>query len=144
MEETCQLDGTVSEALATQNQHLSADDNPPTSSLRNREQKTAWVCRREAHYCVKVVKQIKKILIFCKHTFNLSKVTVQAFVMLQKISISELSNPQRIKTWTVFNIDNNQKCFLSSKSANWFLKDHVTLKTGVMISGIHYIMLETH
>jgi len=32
----------------------------------------------------------------------------------------------------VFSIDNNQNCFLSSKSS-WFLKDHVTLKTGVMM-----------
>ncbi len=32
----------------------------------------------------------------------------------------------------VFNIDNNKKCFLSTKSAEWFLKDHVALKTGVM------------
>ncbi len=31
----------------------------------------------------------------------------------------------------VFNADNN-KCFLSSKSEG-FLKDHVTLKTGVMM-----------
>ncbi len=32
----------------------------------------------------------------------------------------------------VFNIDNNQKCF-SSSILEWFLKDHVTLKTGVMM-----------
>ncbi len=28
--------------------------------------------------------------------------------------------------------NNNKKCFLSTKSV-WFLKDHVTLKTGVMM-----------
>jgi len=41
-----------------------------------------------------------------------------------------------------FNIDNDKKCFLSSKSIDiisileWLLKDHVTLKTGVMILNI--------
>jgi len=36
-------------------------------------------------------------------------------------------------TVTVYNID--KKYFLSSKSAlEWFLKDHVTLKAGVMIT----------
>jgi len=34
-----------------------------------------------------------------------------------------------------FSIDNNQKYFLSR-----FLKDHVTLKTGVMITEIIYIL----
>jgi len=33
---------------------------------------------------------------------------------------------------TVFNIDNNPKCFLSIKPA-YLLKDHVTVKTGVMM-----------
>jgi len=33
----------------------------------------------------------------------------------------------------VFNIDNNKKCFLSTKSAELFLKDHVTLKTEEII-----------
>ncbi len=36
-----------------------------------------------------------------------------------------------LSTTTVFNIDNNKKCFLSSKSAYYILKDHVTRKTGV-------------
>ncbi len=32
----------------------------------------------------------------------------------------------------VFSIYNNKKCFLSNKSAlEWFLKDNVTLKTGI-------------
>jgi len=38
------------------------------------------------------------------------------------------------KILTVFNID-NKKCFLSSES-ELFLKDHVTLKTGVMMTKI--------
>ncbi len=38
------------------------------------------------------------------------------------------------KNITFFNIAINNKCFLSSKSIlEWFLKDHVTLKTGVMM-----------
>ncbi len=35
-----------------------------------------------------------------------------------------------LSSTAVFNTDNNKKCFLSSKSL--YLKDHVTLKTGVM------------
>ncbi len=62
-----------------------------------------------------------------------SKVTVKTFIMLQKrdkCCSFELSVHQRIlkikgitvftKIWTVFNIDNNQKCFLSSKSAYYY------------------------
>jgi len=41
-----------------------------------------------------------------------------------------------LSSTTVFNIDNKKKCFLSSKSA-YQLKDHVTLKTGVMMLKIH-------
>ncbi len=37
-----------------------------------------------------------------------------------------------LSSTTVFSID-NYKCFLSSKSVYWFLKDHVTLETGVMM-----------
>jgi len=37
---------------------------------------------------------------------------------------------------TVFNIDYNHKCFLCIL-LEWFLKDHVTLKTGVMMLKIH-------
>ncbi len=36
-----------------------------------------------------------------------------------------------LNTIAVFNIDNNNKCFLSCKSV-YILKDHVTWKTGVM------------
>ncbi len=40
----------------------------------------------------------------------------------------------------VFNIDNNKKCFLSS-ILEWFLKDHVTLKTNLLwITEIKYIL----
>ncbi len=46
---------------------------------------------------------------------------------------------------TVFNIDNNKKCLLSTKS-ECFLKDHVTLKTGVMASenSVLYHMNKLH
>ncbi len=77
------------------------------------------------------------MLLFIKDTLNWSKVTVKPFIMLQKISISNKccsfehsiheNNPNHdkcitvsTKTWsstTVFDIDNNQKCFLSSNSA---------------------------
>ncbi len=40
---------------------------------------------------------------------------------------------ENIKQLYSFNIDNNKSCFLSSKSAAWFLKDYVTLNTGVMM-----------
>ncbi len=41
--------------------------------------------------------------------------------------------------FTFFNND-NKTCFLSTKSAlEWFLKDHVTLKTGVMV---HYVKMK--
>ncbi len=78
----------------------------------------------------------KKKKLFNKDAFKWSKVTVKTSIMLQKISIqiySILSNFLFIcESWqiksisvftkilcstTVFNIDNNQKCFLSSKSA---------------------------
>ncbi len=85
--------------------------------------------------------------------------TANALIMSQRISISskccsfELSIHQKTvgkkimimiftqirSSITGFNTDNNQKCFLSSKSD---LKDHVTLKTGVMMlkfTGINYI-----
>ncbi len=51
-----------------------------------------------------------------------------------------------LSSTTVFNINNNVKCFLSSK-IRMISEDHVTLKTGVMIqkiqrciTGIHYIL----
>ncbi len=55
---------------------------------------------------------------------------------------------QLLGSITVFNIDNNKKCFISSSCIlEWFLKDHVTLNNGVMmlkiqlcITGINYIL----
>ncbi len=60
--------------------------------------------------------------------------------------------PQKYWQHTVFNIDNNQKCFLSSKSAYFMIsEDHVTLKTEVMmlkiqlrITEINYISQYIH
>jgi len=55
-----------------------------------------------------------------------------------------------LSSTTVFNIDTNQKCFLSSKFIilEGFLKDRVTLKIGVMmlkiqlcIAEINYILI---
>ncbi len=51
-----------------------------------------------------------------------------------------------------FNIDNNQKCFLSSNQhIRMISEDHVTLKTGVMmleysalITEINYILQDIH
>ncbi len=84
------------------------------------------------------------VMYFTVHKFGVSKIffvitlmklTVNTFIMLQKISISnrchssELSihlkmlNPKILKilcSTTVFNIDNNQKCFLSSKSVYYY------------------------
>ncbi len=39
--------------------------------------------------------------------------------------------PTVLSSTIVFNIDN--KCFVSSKSSSWFLKDHGTLKTEAMM-----------
>ncbi len=76
--------------------------------------------------------------------------------MLQKIPISnkrysfELSIhqiiPQFFLSWfpnffnqkTVLNIDNNDKMILQICILEGFLKDHVTLKTGVMMLKIHH------
>ncbi len=70
------------------------------------------------------------------------------------VLLSFLINPEKkcimasskiLSCTTLFNMDNNQKYFLSSKS-EWFLKDHVTLKTGdndagdsALIAEINYI-----
>ncbi len=48
------------------------------------------------------------------------------FIAWKKIMVSR----KILSSTTVFSID-NYKCFLSSKSVYWFLKDHVTLETGV-------------
>ncbi len=62
--------------------------------------------------------------LFSKKALNSSKLTVKTFKMLQNISILNLSkNPekkrvsQKTKQHKCADIDNNKKCFLSSKSA---------------------------
>ncbi len=49
-----------------------------------------------------------------------------------------------IKQQNCFNIENNKECFLSTKSElEWFLKDHVTLKTAeisALFPGINNIL----
>ncbi len=96
-------------------------DRSPSPNLRPTQQHDDNVYQ---HY-------MKLILIFSKDNKGLNwwKVTVKSFIMLEKISVNsnkccpfELSIHQRIlkntfSGTTVFNIDNNQKCFLSSKSA---------------------------
>ncbi len=75
----------------------------------------------------------KFILLFIKDALNWSKVTVKTFIVSQNISISNKCcyfESWKIKCITVstkllcstivFNIDNNQKCVLSSKSAYYY------------------------
>jgi len=65
-----------------------------------------------------------------------------------ELSIKKYTHKYKVAQLFSSLINNNEKCFLSSKSAyEWFLKDHVTLKTGVMmlkiqlrITGINYIL----
>ncbi len=81
----------------------------------------------------------KLTLLFSRDALDWSKMTVKTFIMLQKI-ISQINaallnflficESWKIKyitvstkilcSTTVFNIDNNQKCFLSSKSAYYY------------------------
>ncbi len=83
---------------------------------------------------------------------KISKVTVMIFRMLHKISFSNnccssnipsSNNPEKnsilstlyfLSSTTIYNIDTNNTCFLQISILEWFLKDHVTLKTGVMIA----------
>ncbi len=60
-----------------------------------------------------------------------------------------LSFHKYISSTAAFNIDNNKKMYLEQLISilEWFLKDHVTLKTGVMmlkiqrwITGTYYIL----
>jgi len=79
-----------------------------------------------------------------KDALNCLKVTVNMFIMLQTLSISnkycsfELSVHQiilkKIVYTTVLNTDKNNM-FLEQHISilEWFLKDHATLKTGVPI-----------
>ncbi len=53
--------------------------------------------------------------------FSSIKVTVNTLIMLEKIPIFFLTESyENIGSTTVFNIDNNQKCLLSSKSAYYY------------------------
>ncbi len=84
-----------------------------------------YVCLKRIQSDVKVWGHLI-ILLFSQDAFIWSEVTVKTFIMLQNISKSnkccsfELSIHQSIqkRLWrtTVFNIVNNQKCLLSSKS----------------------------
>ncbi len=76
------------------------------------------------------------MLLFISDAFNWSKVMVKRFIMLQVIlfqigavvlnflfikeSWKILLNHKILRSTTVFNIDNNQKCFLSSKSVYYY------------------------
>ncbi len=79
-----------------------------------------------------------RLLILLKSSRHTSihdfKHTLQ-FTSLESVRVLLLFNNNTLNESTVFNINNNinkkNKCFLSTKS-EWFLKDHVTLKTGVM------------
>ncbi len=89
---------------------------------------------------------IKLIVLFNKDELNWSKVTVMTFIMLLKILISNKCCSLKKKkkqgvhkilgNTTVFNIDDNKKeLFLSTKISilEWFLNNHVKLKTGVIM-----------
>ncbi len=84
------------------------------------------------HYCLKSLGSVR--LLFCKDAFKWSKVSVKPFTLLQNISvfkkccsffikrsylksITASTNIVNINNLTVFNIDDDAKCFLSSKSA---------------------------
>ncbi len=84
--------------------------------------------------------QIDSVLNFQSKKFN------KKFIKKSWKEEMHLGFYKNIKLQTVFNTNNNKKCFLSS-IVEWFLKDHVTLKTGVMmlkfhlfITGINYIL----
>jgi len=70
-------------------------------------------------------------------------VTVETFIILQKVSISDKNcSSKNVKEFwkkvSVFTkIWSSKKRFLSIKSAS-FLKDHVTLDTGVMMLKIQF------
>ncbi len=54
---------------------------------------------------------------------------------IDKQNISENVSTKMLSRTTVFSIDNNNKCLFEQKISmlEWFLKDYVTLKTGVMM-----------
>ncbi len=90
---------------------------------------------------------------------NASKVTVKTFIMLQKIILNFLFICESwkikcvtvsTKTLTVFNIDNNQKCFLSSKSAYYYDFWRITeecsndAENTALITEINYSLTHIH
>ncbi len=76
-----------------------------------------------------------------EHSFHIKTILKKCIMDFTKI----------LNCTTIFNIDKNKKCLKHQISIlEWFLKDHVTLKTGVMMlkiqlcfTGINYI-LKTH
>ncbi len=90
------------------------------------------------------------------NTLNWSKVTVKTFIMLQNISISKKCISVSTKILNSKNmiiirtINNNWAPIVTKQQISillWFLKDHVTLKTAVMmlkiqlyITSINYIL----
>ncbi len=95
------------------------------------------------------------ILLFCEDAFNWSKVTVKTFIILRTISVSNKWFKRSWKMYHSLYINNNQQkqfstliiirtiinnwatIIIRNRAPNqhirWFLKDHVTLKTGVMM-----------
>ncbi len=104
-------------------------------SLSESSRLIQWVEWTESLNDLVFLKEINTF-IFIKDALNRSKVTVNAFIILQNIYISNkcCSIELSIHLWilnnkihhgfhkniNVFNIDNNQKCFLSSKSEYYY------------------------
>jgi len=96
----------------------------------------------------KILHIVPLIIIFSKDVINWSKVTVYTFLMLQKLSLSykccsfELCIHQIILKRTFFStliivmFLEHQIIILE-----WFLKDHVTMKPGVMMLKIQLYIL---
>ncbi len=57
-----------------------------------------------------------------------------------------VSTKKKLNNTTVFNIDTNKKCFFDCQSniLEWFLKDYVTLKNGVMAAKNSALPLEEY
>ncbi len=78
------------------------------------------------HYCSKVWSQQGQIKLIKSGSKKITKDFYFKCIMVSKNYAA-----------AVFNTDSTKKHFLSSKLA-WFLKDHVTLKTGVMTQNTKY------
>ncbi len=94
------------------------------------------------HYTVFSAKTL--LLLYKNHIFN----TKYCYTMFLKISIYYFSNNLKkritvltklLRSITVFKIGNNKNTILEHQISilEWFLKDHVTLKTGVMMLKIN-------